>query len=217
MTLNIVETQDFASLQKYRIMNHKRKFFDCHAKGWDQQHSPENEREIQKLVSKLNIEKGSRILDIGCGTGALLPHLAKNMGKNGKLFALDFSLEMLTKAKQKKIAKNIAYINADAQYLPFKENCFDYVTCFATFPHIDDQQKSLLEMARTLKSKGKVFVLHLSSREKINAFHSKLDKSVARDFLPNKRNMRQMMLKADFKDINITNKPNLYLASGVKL
>jgi ubiquinone/menaquinone biosynthesis C-methylase UbiE len=197
-------------------MNHKRKFFDRHAKNWDRKNHLGDPMKLRELVSTFKIKKGAKVLDIGCGTGVLLSHLSKNVGEDGKLFALDFSLKMLKMAKQKNIAKNITYINADARDLPLADSSFDYITCFATFPHLDKKQKSLKEMRRVLKTKGKVFISHFGSREEINAFHKRSSKAISGDILPTKKNMKKMMEKAAFENINIIDQSSLYLAYGEK-
>lgn len=197
-------------------MNQKQIFFNFHAKNWDQKHNFGDKEQIEELVTKFKIQEGAKVLDIGCGVGVLLSRLSGSVGKNGSIFALDFSLEMLKQAKQKRIAKNIIYINADAEKLPFKSNSFNYITCFATFPHLDQQQKSLEEMARALKPKGKLFISHLASREGINAFHKQGNKIFADDSLPEDENMKKMMKKVGFKKIGIINQPSLYLAYGEK-
>jgi len=171
---------------------------------------------LKELVSIFKIKKGAKVLDIGCGTGVLLPYLSKNVGENGRVFALDFCWEMIKKAKRKKIAKNVFYINADTNDLPLAGDSFDYIICFATFPHLDKKLKSLKEMQRVLKPRGKVFISHLASRNEINAFHKRSSKVVSNDILPTEKNMRRMMTKAGFKNTKVIDKPSFYLAYGEK-
>lgn len=197
-------------------MNHKRKFFDSHAKEWDRKNHLGNLQKLKELVSIFKIKKGANVLDIGCGTGVLLPYLSKNVGKNGKLFALDFCWEMIKKAKGKRIGKNLLYVNANAEDLPLAEDAFDYIICFATFPHLNKKLKSLKEMQRVLKPKGKVFISHLASRNEINAFHKRSSKVVSNDTLPTEKNMRRMMIKAGFKNTKVIDQPSFYLAYGEK-
>ncbi len=197
-------------------MNHKRKFFDSRARQWDKkQHLGDPDR-IKSIVSAFKIRKGAKILDIGCGTGVLLPHLLRSVGTGGRVFGLDFSLAMLKKAKQKTSSRKAVSVNADARSLPFREGSFDRITCFATFPHLDEKKRCLKEMTRTLKIKGKLFIFHLSDRRGVNAFHQNSAKVIAHDLLPQEKIMKKMMKQAGLKNIKIVDKPWLYLANGEK-
>lgn len=71
-----------------------------------------------------------KLLDLGCGVGILL-NAAPKCFKVGT----DISFDSLEQAK--KLDKNIEYIQCDAQFLPFKEQCFTTITAMHLFPVID--------------------------------------------------------------------------------
>jgi len=58
---------------------------------------------LEKISSSVTVEKGQYVLDVGCGTGALLPFLAKNTGVYGedKLVGLDLSSGMVGIARER--------------------------------------------------------------------------------------------------------------------
>jgi demethylmenaquinone methyltransferase/2-methoxy-6-polyprenyl-1,4-benzoquinol methylase len=53
----------------------------------------------QKTVDSLNLKRGDAVLEIGCGTGKNLPFLINAVGKEGKVYGIDVSKNMLKRAK----------------------------------------------------------------------------------------------------------------------
>ena len=95
------------------------------------------------------IEPGSKVLDLCCGHGALTSVL---VGRGHDVTGLDFSSEMLDRAKTKAPGADLRL--GDAQDLPFEDDSFDAVVCNFGMMHIPDQPKALTEVARVLKSNG---------------------------------------------------------------
>ena len=112
---------------------------------------------IKKIALKnLNIDKKSYILDLCCGTGDFSRILDKIAPKS-KVIGLDNSTEMLKIAKIKNPEK--AFMKGDCTALPFGENEFDYITISFGLRNIENRNKALNEIYRTLKKGGKF--LHL--------------------------------------------------------
>ena len=118
----------------------------------------------KRLVEIMNINFNDKIIDVGSGTGDLAKIILKN-NKNVSIHSVDLNLEMLNKAKkrfkdQKK--KNILYINANAENLPFENNFFDkYVISFC-LRNITYIEKTLNESFRVLKPGGIFYCLEFS-------------------------------------------------------
>ena len=94
--------------------------------------SYENRSEVQqnigiKLIGKLNIDRGSTVLDLGCGTGYLTKLLSDKVGPEGKVVAVDPDSERLKIAREKYAANNIDYIQADADTFPGAN--YDFIYC----------------------------------------------------------------------------------------
>ncbi len=192
----------------------KKEYFDRYAHRWDEfQHEIDSEQ-LETLLRKFEIRKGDWILDVGTGTGILLPYLAESVGKEGKVFALDFSSEMLSIAKSKLTDPGISFINSPVEGMPLGDRMLDRVICFASFPHFEDKPRALQEMSRVLKEKGKLFIAHLLSSEEIRKHHLEAGGAIRNDTLPSSRVMKNMMIKAKFKKIKIIDQPSLYLAQG---
>ena len=98
-----------------------------------------NFEELRKLVLRRSgIEFSMRVLELGCGTGAMTFDSGLNqlVGSNGQVVATDPSLGMLARAEKKKeqySADNVKIVNAPAEKLPFDDNSFDAVIGFAFY------------------------------------------------------------------------------------
>ncbi len=199
----------------------KREFFNKQAVGWDEQYNRDDTSQLRELVDRFDFEEGKSVLDVGCGTGILLPYLSEKIKEKGSVFALDFSWNMIFEAKKNGIhpeeeKPHTYFINASAEALPLKDQTMDCITCFATFAHVTDQKKSIYEMGRALKTGGRLFIAHLLGKKELAEHHRLAGSEVEHDTLPDDDKMREMMRNAGLKDIDIIDQPNLYLASAKK-
>lgn len=95
-------------------------------------------------------------LDVGSGDGTMLTELA-NRVPHQQLFALDQSAGMLAANRQKTIAAglgNVAYVNGEAEALPFADDSFALVTANHMLYHVPDIAHAVAEMHRVLKPGG---------------------------------------------------------------
>lgn len=101
-----------------------------------------------KFIDKL--EKNSKLLDIGCGTGRNTNYT------NVNITGIDISEEQI---KQCNSNSNSNYIIADMCELPFQNNSFDNIISIASFHHLSNDKRrkqALYEMHRVLKKNGRV-------------------------------------------------------------
>jgi len=198
-------------------MDERRSFFDSSALTWDQ--IPEHESragKLAKLVEGFGIGEGEAVLDVGCGTGVLLPLLGRAVGQGGTLAAIDFSFKMLAAAASHSFEKRPVFCNAGVAAIPFRQGSFDRVTCFSAFPHFPDKKKALAEMVRVLRSGGSLFIAHLHSIEEIAALHADVGGPVLHDRLPDRETMAALLTGAGLSGIEIGNEPGRFLARGRK-
>ena len=99
---------------------------------------------------------GDEILDIGCGTGALLKQVYEEDHRR-HLYGIDLSKAMLQKAKER-LKDKAKLMQGDSQQLPFKDNSFDLVYCNDSFHHYPYPDKVIQEVYRVLKFGG-VFLI----------------------------------------------------------
>ena len=115
----------------------------------------------RQLVRQAGIEKGNRVLDLGCGT-ATLTLLIKKTHPEAKVVGLDGDLKVLeiAKAKAVKTGLKIALDRGMAFELPYPDNSFDRVLSSLVFHHLtrDNKVRTLKEVFRVLKPGGELHV-----------------------------------------------------------
>jgi ubiquinone/menaquinone biosynthesis C-methylase UbiE len=124
------------------------------------------EKLVHEINSYSNIDQisNSKILEIGCGSGALLVYFNNN---NNLIFGLDSSDTLLSVAK--KVISNGIFFNGEAKLLPYDNDFFDLIlshSCFQYFPNNVYMMKVIDEATRTLKSGGRMVLTDLCDAEK---------------------------------------------------
>jgi ubiquinone/menaquinone biosynthesis C-methylase UbiE len=120
-----------------------------------------------QLIERSGIKKGMQVLDLGCGSGAFTPFIARTVGDKGKVYALDIQADMLKQLENKlskpenKDIKNIKLIEGNAYELPFDNNSLDLVNMVTVLQEIPDRNKALHEVKRVLKPGGLFAVTEL--------------------------------------------------------
>lgn len=92
------------------------------------------QKEIDVLVD--NLEKGSKILDVGTAIGDYPKYLTEKCNKDFEVIGIDSSENMIKKAKEK--APKATFEVMDMRSLNFPSNFFDAIICLATLIHVDD-------------------------------------------------------------------------------
>lgn len=98
-----------------------------------------------------------RVLDVGCGTGRLLGHLAA-YAENATLIGVDISAGMLATARGNASCGRIAFCQGAAEDLPFADAAYDLVTATISFRHWRDKAAGVREVARVLAPGGTLVV-----------------------------------------------------------
>jgi len=192
-----------------------RTYFNHRAVVWDETNSEADMTKLEVMVKRLNIKPGSTVLDAGSGTGVLIPFLLSQIGREGRLMALDFAEEMLKRA-QAKGYKDVAYLHADVTSIPVGDEVFDVVVCYSSFPHFRDKLRALAEINRVTKGGGRLLICHTSSRAMINQLHRQIP-AVENDIIPDEPEMQFLLSRAGFTDIKIDDSNEGYLARARKL
>ncbi|MDR1690344.1 MAG: methyltransferase domain-containing protein [Candidatus Methanoplasma sp.] len=162
----------------------QREFFDKHAEIWDKITIHEQDK-VDYIASLLRLKGDERILDVGTGTGVMIPFYEKYL-TGGSVLAVDFSEKMIAQCVMKfphEKHPSVVFEAADVYDLDF-DNEFDIIMCYSCFPHFKDHQRALDIFAKALKVSGRLAIAHSSSREHINHVHAQGGHEIEGDVLP---------------------------------
>ena len=195
----------------------KKSFFNQMAGGWDDRfYNPEMRERLPQLVSLFQLQKGAKILDVGAGTGGIVPYLLEAIGPEGSIWAVDYAEEMVKIGRKKFLEESrVIFEVASVEDLPYKDRFFDQIVCFGAFPHFEDKGKALEEMNRVLKARGILIIAHALSSVALRSHHQNCA-PVSRDFLPEEDEMRVLLKRAGFQLNRLIDQPKCYLCEGVK-
>ncbi len=117
-------------------------------------------RDLEELAARTKLQdQYNHILELGCGTGKNTSWLSKQAQE---LTALDFSEEMLTKAKLKVNRTNVNFIKTDLQKdWPVASNKIDLITCSLVLEHFKDLDLIFQQAYDRLISNGEFFLCEL--------------------------------------------------------
>ncbi|MBA7622721.1 2-methoxy-6-polyprenyl-1,4-benzoquinol methylase [subsurface metagenome] len=113
-----------------------------------------------KIIKRSRIKQGMTVVDLGCGSGAFTPFVARAVGRQGKVYAVDIQPAMLQQLEHKlakaenEDIKNIELKQASAYDLSFEENSIDLVYMVTVLQEIPDRARALWEIKRVLKPGG---------------------------------------------------------------
>ncbi len=121
---------------------------------------------IEDIYSRHIDKRNSKILEVSTGFGintyALLK-ITDNLG--GSLVSIDIDPKRVERAKKifkKYVEKGVLKLEVmDARSLHYADNSFDYVVSHTTLHHINDVERSLVEMTRVLKPLGRIIIADL--------------------------------------------------------
>jgi ubiquinone/menaquinone biosynthesis C-methylase UbiE len=114
----------------------------------------------EKIIERSSIKAGMTVLELGCGSGAYTTYVARAVGGQGKLYAVDIQPAMLRQLERKlskagnKDIRNIELKEASAYELPFADDSIDLACMVTVLMEIPDRGRALREVQRVLKPGG---------------------------------------------------------------
>lgn len=143
------------------------KFFDMYAADWDAQ-MVRDDKIIGTILDNAGVRAGSRVLDVACGTGVLIPdYLARGVES---VTAIDISPKMVKIAQGKFNQPNVRIMCGDVMVADIGGD-YDAIVIYNAFPHFAEPEKLVEILSDKLKKGGRFTVAHGMSRERIDAHH----------------------------------------------
>jgi ubiquinone/menaquinone biosynthesis C-methylase UbiE len=168
--------------------------------------------------------RGSRVLEVGCGTGAQTVILA-GRSPEAAFTSIDVSGRSLAEAaRQVQLAgcENVRFLRADIFRLPFQPSCFDHVFACFVLEHLSDPVAALASLMTVLKPGGSLTVIegdhgsayfHPTSERARQAIQCLIDlqQKAGGDSLIGRR-LYPLLVQAGYRDVQVT--PRVAYADG---
>lgn len=176
--------------------------------------------ELNNFVKEtLAIKKSDHILEIGCGTGSILKHIANEL-ENGSIEGIDYSKTMISLAKKKNkkhVLKKKAIIrHGNFDELQFENNCYDKIFSVNTIYFWESPVSATSKAIDLLKANG-MMVLGFHSKDEMERMD--LDENIFQLYSPQDV---INLLKTDkrLKEVEIISRKGqnkiIYCAVGIK-
>ena len=125
-----------------------------------------------RYLQKVPLKQGMTVTDYGCGPGRHTIPMAKLVGPEGKVFAVDIqplAIDMIKKVAERENISNIEVVLADSYNTGIRGSTVDLVLLSDTLHMIEDSNKLFKEIHRILRKDGILFM---------NPGHMRLSKAI---------------------------------------
>lgn len=156
---------------------------------------------FDKYAAQMALVPSSQLLEVGCGTGAMLRLLARRGDFSGKGFGVDQCSTFIDAARKFSRAENVherlVFQVGDAHCLDFPAATFDVVIAHTLISHVTEPAKVLSEMARVVRPGGMLVIFDgdyasLTYAFRDHVFGHQMDAALASATFNNPRIMRDL-------------------------
>lgn len=134
---------------------------------------------LRLMAERLEFDRVSRALDVGCGVGHWMFALAGVLPRTTRFNGVDREEEWVRKATQRMtdagLGDRCEFALGDAMSLPFADNSFDLTTCQTVLIHVKDPRGAIREMMRVTKPGGLVLTVEPCNMASMGVFTSVTD------------------------------------------
>ncbi len=165
---------------------------------------------LKKIVASAEIAKGDIVLDVGSGTGVLVPLIQKYEPR--RLYACDLSEAML-----KQLRKNYPHVEtivSDVRDLTLPDGSIDVVFINACYANIVDKAGTFSNMGRMVKPSGRVVISHPLGKSFIDSFKESVPFPM--DDFPEESEAEILLEPYGFKIKKFVDEPKLYILVATK-
>jgi len=160
-------------------------------------------KKIQRYVKNLFPQKKIDILEVGCGTGDLIPFVLDYAESYSGTDISEYQINCATNNFKK--YNNIAFSVCPAELLPFGDSSFDLVVAADVIEHLVNPEKAIWEMSRVLKNNGCIILTtpHIISSSEGDSEEFKIykigdEEFVLREHYLDQKRCYEMIEKAGF-------------------
>jgi arsenite methyltransferase len=118
------------------------------------------------------LSPGERVLDLGSGAGTDSLVAAQMVGPDGSVTGIDMTPEMLAKARSAATAmgaRNVEFVESEAEHLPFADASFDVVISNGVIDLIPDKDAVFAELHRVLVRGGRMQIADVTIQNPVSA------------------------------------------------
>ena len=117
------------------------------------------------------LERGARVLDLGSGAGTDSLVAAQMVGPEGSVVGIDMTPEMLAKARAAAAelgVRNVEFVEAEAESLPFADGSFDVIISNGVIDLIPDKDTVFVELSRVLAPGGRIQIADVTIQNPVS-------------------------------------------------
>ena len=165
---------------------------------------------LEQIVAAAAIGRGDVVLDVGTGTGILMPLIQRC--RPARIFACDLSEKMLARLRQN--YSGITAILSDVRDLALGEASIDAVIINACYPNIADKDGAFANLARMMKPAGRLVISHPLGRKFVDILRK--NASYPLDDFPAPSKAKRLLAPYGFEVLKVVDEPQLYILSAAR-
>ena len=167
---------------------------------------------LETIVASAGIKEGDAVLDVGTGTGVLIPLILKF--KPSRVVGCDLSAEMLGRARSK-FGDKVSFVQRDIVDLRHEAGQFNIVFCNAMFGNVYDQQEAVATISSLMADGGRLVISHPMGKGFLKELSLKSTAFRIKE-LPNRVRLESLLEPQGLTLIDFTDDPNLYIGIAEK-
>jgi ubiquinone/menaquinone biosynthesis C-methylase UbiE len=161
---------------------------------------------LEKIVAEGKIKAGDTVLDVGTGTGILIPII--NKYDPGHIYACDLSEAMLVQLSSKRLP-NVETILADVRDLGLPADSVDVVFINACYPNIVDKTGAFHSLSRMMTPEGRMVISHPLGKSFIRSLSART--TFPLDDFPDRSDAQVLFKPFGFEIETFIDEPKLYI------
>jgi len=165
---------------------------------------------LEKIVASADIAQGDVVLDVGTGTGILIPLIQAFNPE--KIIACDLSKVMLARLKEH--YKYVETILADVRDLTLPDLSIDVVFINACYPNIVDKRGAFKNICRMMKPGGRTVISHPMGKSFVDLLRK--GSPYPLDDFPDRPEAENLFKPYGFDIKKFVDEPELYILLTVK-